>query len=181
MELFRTSLKQCNLSDLGYQGSIFTWTNCQPDGNFVKVCVDRVVANPHWCCMFMGASVQVLATRSFDHKPLLLKLETKMQGNEKGKRGFKFEISWTLDEEYQKIVEEAWNEIPNDDVRSKLAQCRTSLTSWSRGKFGNTAALIKQKMRELELLQRSESPENSEDIKILKGEIEKLLEQEDLH
>jgi hypothetical protein len=41
-------------------------------------------------------------------------------------------------------------------------------------------ALIKQKMRELELLQRSESPENSEDIKILKWEIEKLLEQEDL-
>jgi hypothetical protein len=63
---------------------------------------------------------------------------------------------------------------------SKLSQCRTSLTSWSRGKFNNTVALIKQKTLELELLQRSESHENSEDIKILKGEIKKLLEQEDL-
>jgi hypothetical protein len=89
-------------------------------------------------------------------------------------------MSWTLDEEYQKIVEEAWNEAPYNDVQLKLSQCRTSFTSWSRGKFGNTVAFIKQKTLELELLQRSESPENSEDIKILKGEIEKLLEQEDL-
>jgi hypothetical protein len=54
------------------------------------------------------------------------------------------------------------------------------LTSWSRGKFGNNVALIKQKTQELELLQRSESPKNSDDIKNLQGEIEKLLEQEDL-
>jgi hypothetical protein len=35
-------------------------------------------------------------------------------------------------------------------------------------------------MRELEVLQRSESPENSDAIKNAQGEIEKLLEQEDL-
>jgi hypothetical protein len=179
-ELFRTALKQCNLSDLGYKGSRFTWINCQPDGNFLKVRLDRAVANSQWWCMFEGASVQVLAAHSSDHKALLLNFETNVRGNDKDKRGFKFEMSWTLDEEYQKIVEEAWNEAPNDDVRVKLSQCRTKLTRWSRGKFGNIATLIKQKMRELGLLQRSESPENSEDIKILKGEIEKLLKQEDL-
>jgi uncharacterized protein YceH (UPF0502 family) len=54
------------------------------------------------------------------------------------------------------------------------------LTSWSRGKFRNNVALIKQKTQELELLQRSERPKNSDDIKNLQGEIEKLLEQEDL-
>jgi hypothetical protein len=45
MELFRTALEQCNLSDLGYKGSRFTWTNCQPGGNFVKVHLDHAVAN----------------------------------------------------------------------------------------------------------------------------------------
>jgi hypothetical protein len=180
MELFRTTLKQCNLSDLGYKGSRFTWTNCQPYGNFLKVRLDRAMANSQWWCMFEGASVQVLAARSSDHKLLLLNFETNVRGNNKDKRDFKFEMSWTLDEEYQKIVEEAWNEAPNDDVRVKLSQCRTKLTRWSRGKFENIAPLIKQKMRELGLLQRSESPKNSEDIKILKGEVEKLLKQEDL-
>jgi hypothetical protein len=85
-----------------------------------------------------------------------------------------------VDEEYQKVVEEAWHEIPNDDIRLKLTQCKTTLTNWSRGKFGNNVALIKQKTRELKVLQRSESPENSDAIKTVQGEIEKLLEQEDL-
>ena len=81
-----------------------------------------------------------------------------------------------MDEKYQEMVEDTWNKAPNDDIWAKLSQCRTRLTRWSKGKFDNTVALIKQKMRELELLQRSESPKNIEDIKILKGEIEKLLE-----
>jgi hypothetical protein len=49
------------------------------------------------------------------------------QRNDHGsKRGFKFEMSWTLDEEYQKIVEGGLDcKAPYDDVPSKLAQCRT--------------------------------------------------------
>jgi hypothetical protein len=97
MELFRIALEQCNLSDLGYKGFRFTWTNCQPGGNFVKVHVDHALTNSQWCYMFEGASVQVLAARSSDHKLLLLNLETNAQGNDKGNRGFKFEMSWTLD------------------------------------------------------------------------------------
>ena len=78
----------------------------QLDRNFAKVRLDRAMANTQWCSMFEGASVQVLATRSSDHKPLLRFLKTNMQGNDKGKRGFKFEMSWTLEEEYQQIIEE---------------------------------------------------------------------------
>jgi hypothetical protein len=71
--------------------------------------------------MFEAASVQVLAARTSDHKPLLLSLENNVHGNDKGNRGLKFEMSWTVDKEYQKIVKEAWNEKSNDDVRSKLS------------------------------------------------------------
>jgi hypothetical protein len=99
MELFRSALEKCNLSDLGYMGSRFTWTNCQPDGNFIKVKLDRTVANTQWCSMITRASVQVLAARSSNHKPLLLILDANMQENGKSKRGFKFEMSWTLEED----------------------------------------------------------------------------------
>lgn len=85
MELFWTALEHCNLSDLGYKGSRFTWTNCQLDGNFVKVRLDRAVANSQWWCMFEGASVQVLGAHSSDYKPLLLNFETNVRGNDKGK------------------------------------------------------------------------------------------------
>ncbi|XP_059441902.1 uncharacterized protein LOC132174228 [Corylus avellana] len=39
MELFRGALEECRLSDLGFTGPKFTWTNC------------RAVANKEWCVL----------------------------------------------------------------------------------------------------------------------------------
>ena len=180
MELFRNALEVCNLSDLGYSGPRFTWTNQQPDGNFTKVKLDRAVANTQWCQLFTGASVQVLVAHSSDHKPLLLVLNTNMQEKDKSRRGFKFEMSWTFEEDYQQIIEEAWNAVLNDNTRSKLSKCRTNLLRWRKGKSGTNAAFIKQKTKEQEVPQRHEGPENCEERKKLNGKIEVLLEQEDL-
>ena len=157
-----------------------TWTNCQPDGNFIKVRLDRAVANTQWCSIFKDASVQVLASHSSDHKPLFLMLDVNLPGNGINKRGFKFEMNWTLEEGYQQVIEEAWNAAPNDDAVSKLTKCQTSLQKWSKGKLGDNVAQIKQKTHKLEALQRNKGPENSEDIKKLNAEIELLLEKEDL-
>jgi hypothetical protein len=66
-----------------------------------------------------------------------------MQENGKSRRGFKFEMSWTLEEDYQQIIKEAWNAVPNDNTLSKLSKCRTSLLRWSIGKSGNNVVLIK--------------------------------------
>jgi hypothetical protein len=180
MELFQSALEKCNLSDLGYSGAKFTWTNCQPDGNFIKVRLDWAVANTQWCSKFKEASVQVLAGRSSDHKPLQLLLDANLQVNGKNRRGFKFELNWTLEEDYQQVIEEAWNAAPNEDAISKLSKCRASLKKWSKGKFENSAAQIKQKAHEVEELQHNEGLENSEEIKLLNAKIELLLEKEDL-
>ena len=93
--------------------------------------------------MFTGASVQVLTACSSDHKLLLLVLDTDMQVNGKSRRGFKFEMSWTLEEEYQQIIEEAWNAVPTENTRSKLSKCRTSRLRWSKGKSGRIVVFIK--------------------------------------
>ena len=180
MELFRSTLEKCDLSDLGYSGAKFTWTNCQADGNFTKVRLDRAVANTQWCSMFQEASVQVLAGRSSDHKPILLLLDANLQGHGKNRRGFKFEMSWTLEEDYQQVIEATWNAAPKDDAISKLSECRTSLQKWSKGKLGDTMAQIKRKTQDLKMLQRSEGLENSEVINNLNAEIELLLEKVDL-
>jgi hypothetical protein len=95
----------------------------------------------------------VLAARSLDHKPLLLVLDTDIQENGKSRKGFKFEMSWTLEEDYQQIIEKGWNDTPYDNTRSKLSTCRASLLRWSKGKIGNNATLIKQKTKKLEVLQ----------------------------
>lgn len=70
MQPFRDALESCNLQDLGYKGAQFTWTNCRYDGEFIKECLDRAVANSEWSTIFREATVHVLAARSSDHKPI---------------------------------------------------------------------------------------------------------------
>jgi hypothetical protein len=45
MDQFRNALVNCKLTDLGFIGSKYTWTNCRSADNFVKERLDRVVAN----------------------------------------------------------------------------------------------------------------------------------------
>lgn len=40
MGKFRTVQEKCGLSDLGYKGSKFTWTNCRHDESFIKERLD---------------------------------------------------------------------------------------------------------------------------------------------
>lgn len=75
MEPFQSVLEDCDLSDLGFTGSKYTWTNRRHDGSFTKERLDRAVANKAWCEMNGRREVKVLAGRSSDHKPLLLCIE----------------------------------------------------------------------------------------------------------
>jgi hypothetical protein len=45
MVLFRNVLEDCGLSDLGFLGSKFTWSNGHHDDTFMKERLDRAVAN----------------------------------------------------------------------------------------------------------------------------------------
>jgi hypothetical protein len=49
MKAFRDVLQDCSLSDLGFQGSLFTWTNGREGDDFIKERLDRAVANHEWC------------------------------------------------------------------------------------------------------------------------------------
>jgi hypothetical protein len=67
MEAFREALEDCQLNDLGFIGSKFTWYNNREDEYFTKAWLDRAVANPDWCEKFGETDVFVLATRSSNH------------------------------------------------------------------------------------------------------------------
>jgi endonuclease/exonuclease/phosphatase family metal-dependent hydrolase len=84
---------------MGFKGSKYTWTNRQSDGTFTKERLDRAMANKEWRSMFKEVVVHVLAGRTSDHKPLLIECTEKGEEKVRGKRGFKFEAKWMLDEE----------------------------------------------------------------------------------
>ncbi|XP_059429046.1 uncharacterized protein LOC132162844 [Corylus avellana] len=185
MEQFRMVLEDCGLSDMGYKGSKFTWTNCHKDGTFMKERLDRAVANRAWCEMYINREVQVLAARSSDHKPLLLKIFDAEIAQPNYHKSFKFEAKWLADGECMEVIKKAWEMgvdggIGMQTARLKLAQCQTQLMRWSARKYGDAERVFKRKTKQLEVLQRQESEANLAAIQTLKREIDFLLEQEDI-
>lgn len=72
MTKFWLTLEDCNLGDLGFGGSKYTWSNKRDSTVFVKERLDRVVASPDWCAHFPNSVVDVLPVSTSDHRPLCL-------------------------------------------------------------------------------------------------------------
>lgn len=72
MQLFRTTLLQCGLVDLGFVGSIFTWNNGREGDAFVQERLDRACATVDWREMFSHGKVTHLTASYSDHIPILL-------------------------------------------------------------------------------------------------------------
>jgi hypothetical protein len=101
------ALEDCGLSELGYKDSKFIWTNCHQDGTFMKERLDQAVANKAWSEMHLNGEVHVLAGRSSDHKPLLLKILDVDVVQPSYSKSFKFEASWLADGECKEVIKEA--------------------------------------------------------------------------
>jgi len=182
MQRFSASLEDCNLHDLGYRGSKFTWSNGRDSSDFIKERLDRAVATPRWCANFSNVSVETLPVSNSDHKPLLLifdsvyRMPTKL---------FRYEAKWNVDEECLAVVKEVWepgevNRDPLGAVMKDLERSQAALIVWSRHKFAGTSRRIKFLMKRLEMLQQQESPGRIASIKEVQGELNKLLDMEDI-
>ncbi|XP_031387245.1 uncharacterized protein LOC116200546 [Punica granatum] len=68
---FSDMLNSCHLSDLGFSGPRFTWTNLRDAGGLVQERLDRAVANPSWRLTFPNAEVAHLPRVHSDHCPIL--------------------------------------------------------------------------------------------------------------
>jgi hypothetical protein len=74
MMQFREVLEECALSNLGYKGSKFTWTNCRHNGSFINERLDRGVANKARCDIHKTVEIRVMVECMSNHKPLLLQV-----------------------------------------------------------------------------------------------------------
>lgn len=182
---FRTALEDCQLGDLGFMGSKFTWGNRRSDATFTKERLDRAVANIDWCHRYPVVKVTVLAGRTSDHSPLYMEYSEQPQERHSYKRSFKFEDSWHTDLECKEVIKLAWESdilggASMDDVQRRLTACQLELSRWSWRKFGNSQQQLKLKTKQLEALQRRECPAIASDISTLHSEIDGILEREDI-
>ncbi|XP_075076577.1 uncharacterized protein LOC107792041 [Nicotiana tabacum] len=72
---FRHCINTCNLFDLGFKGSIFTWWNGRAEEDCIFKILDRCLANVEFQQKFPGIEVQHLSKTGSDHSPMFLKCD----------------------------------------------------------------------------------------------------------
>ena len=124
-------------------------------------------------------------SHALDHLPI--NLQTGMDNRFQGRiaRGFKFEEIWLLDEDCEKVVEDAWGRIecgdsPMVSVYTKIKHCKAYLHAWGSTRTNPEVAEIKRLKKVLERLNESDQNEatRSEFVAANKQLDDLLLKQE---
>ncbi|XP_031378431.1 uncharacterized protein LOC116193821 [Punica granatum] len=112
---FNAMLDRCSLTDLGYTGPRFTWTNLRSSSSLIMERLDRVVANLSWHLLFLEAMVQYLPRTHSDHRPILLKLNPTMSTMN---RPFRFESIWLSHIGFKNLVRNSWEQADFDHSKA---------------------------------------------------------------
>ncbi|KAK9112279.1 hypothetical protein Scep_019798 [Stephania cephalantha] len=89
------------LTDLGFDGPMFTWTNRIDYLHRIGAKLDRALATHSWCDIFPGASFIVLDTLGSDH--LLLLVDCKRNSYKHIRSIFRFDKRWLKDESLRRM------------------------------------------------------------------------------
>ncbi|KAL0443830.1 UNVERIFIED_CONTAM: hypothetical protein Slati_2105700 [Sesamum latifolium] len=136
---FRAALECCELSDLGYIGSPFTWSNRHCAPNTVQERLDRACANSDWSQLFPEASIKHVSMSCSDHVAVVIWLADCPNYTSRAARPWRFEAAWLQSAQCEKVVEESWlmslGNTAAQGLSTQLDFCRANLKRWSRTAF----------------------------------------------
>ncbi|XP_060183197.1 uncharacterized protein LOC132613164 [Lycium barbarum] len=136
VEDFRHCIQICNLTDLGYKGSIYTWWNGRGGDDCVFKRLDRCLGFFEWQELYPGLEVSHLIKNGSDHSHMLLAFKKEVQ---QYKKSFKFLNFWTKHESFMDVVKENWNtEVEGISFwrfNLKMKNMRKMLSTWSRSTY----------------------------------------------
>jgi hypothetical protein len=150
---FQECLQDCGLSDLGFEGPKYTWSNRQNADSNVRVRLDRAVANGEFCRLFEDVSVDNIITTSSDHYAILISLvrDPRRGVQQPVTHSFRYEAMWRRAPDYKEVLETAWQagSVGSPSLQStwsNLNRMAPVLKDWSRATFGS----VHKKIRRLE-------------------------------
>ncbi|XP_062232870.1 uncharacterized protein LOC133930222 [Phragmites australis] len=183
MRAFRESLSFCDLHDLGFGGTPWTYDNKQGDGRNVRVRLDRAVADPAWSACFPLAHVSHIASSCSDHVPLLL-LWDEPERPRAAPRCRRYEAMWERDASMPDVIKEAWEKgegVSNlGDVMAKLRSTLTQLHTWSDKKVGNVKRKLGKLRKRLGSLRQQGLLDGSNQIREVREKLDELLFREEI-
>ncbi|XP_060216615.1 uncharacterized protein LOC132644079 [Lycium barbarum] len=137
-EDFAFCITSCELFDINYKGSLFTWCNGRAGSDCSFKRLDRMIANSKLQDGFAHMEVQHLSRTGSDYAPLLL---TCGESSHHIRKPFGFLKFWTEHESFLEVVNQAWiTNFEGDDFirfKLKLKNVKSALSAWSKATFGD--------------------------------------------
>lgn len=106
------------------------------------------MANEWWREKFLASTITHLFSHASDHHPLVLQTKSYWRIQSNGTQAFKFEESWLLWDDCEKMVFEAWNNVNNahlglNNTKERINISRDELSTWGSPKTHPDAEEIK--------------------------------------
>ncbi|XP_059287623.1 uncharacterized protein LOC132040947 [Lycium ferocissimum] len=137
-EDFAFCTNSCELFDINYKGSLFTWWSGRAGSDCIFKRLDRMITNSKLQDWFAHMEVEHLSRTGSDHAPLLL---TCGEISYHIRKPFRFLKFWTEHESFLEVVNQAWStDFEGDEFisfKSKLKNVKTTLSAWSTATFGD--------------------------------------------
>ncbi|KAL6586078.1 hypothetical protein OROMI_002722 [Orobanche minor] len=150
MEEFSDCLLNCNLSDVGFAGTPFTWYH---DGVWQRL--DRILVSPEWYTVFPFLSIRHLPKYQSDHNSLICQFN---QNISTPKTLFRFQNMWVKHHLFLPTVQESWGIHTFSRGRfkllEKLSRLKYTLKEWNTYHFGNIFNKIEQAQYAVEVAEK---------------------------
>jgi hypothetical protein len=187
MQGFRECLYDCELTDLGFKGYPFSWSNKREGGDNIQVRLDRGTATTSFLDLFPHVLVEHIMTEESDHMALLICTESVFtKAGARGHRGFMYEEMWTKHDSYMEMIEEAWNRRDPGDggingLWSRLRDMSADMKKWSFETFGSIRGEIKSLRSKLEEAKMQEWGSGSSlEVRDIENRLHELFEREEI-
>ncbi|XP_019248757.1 PREDICTED: uncharacterized protein LOC109228028 [Nicotiana attenuata] len=133
--MFWNCINECNLLDLVYKGSKYTWTNKRYSNrtSLILERINRCFANEGCIQQYPEAFVMHLPRTHSDHCPLKINLVG--SPNNYLPRPFKFEPMWASHPSFPNIINRAFSDHSN--LLQSTDSFKTLVTMWNQEIFGN--------------------------------------------
>ncbi|KAL6572341.1 hypothetical protein OROMI_013299 [Orobanche minor] len=150
MEEFSDCLLNCNLSDVGFAGTPFTWYR---DGVWQRL--DRILVSPEWYSSFPSMSTRHLPKYQSDHNSLLCQFDQNIAIR---RTSFRFQNMWVKHHLFLPTVQESWGIHTFSrgmfKLSEKLVRLKYTLKEWNTHHFGNIFNKIDQAQYAVEIAEK---------------------------